>query len=47
MSQKPLPVRDRKVSTGFSLSPAAIRILDSVRGKLSRSAYIEKLIREA
>lgn len=46
MSRKAIPLSDRKVSTAFSLSPTAIRILDRVRGKLSRSACVENLIRD-
>lgn len=46
MGRLPIPVLERKLNTAFTLSPKAIDILDHVRGKNSRSAYVESLIQK-
>lgn|GEM_PF-3632386 len=43
--RRSISTKIKKISTGFSLSPAALRILDAKRGNDTRSAYVEKLIR--
>lgn len=44
MGRPPIPVIERKMNTAFTLSPNTIDILDKVRGRKSRSAYVENLL---
>lgn len=44
MGRPPIPASERKMNTAFTLSPRAIDILDRIRGKTSRSEYVEILI---
>jgi len=44
--RRSISTKIKKISTGFSLSPTALRILDRLRGEETRSACVEKLIRE-
>lgn len=44
MGRPPIPVLEKKVNTAFTLSRDSIDILDRVRGKTSRSSYVEALL---
>lgn len=46
MGRPPIPVLERKMNTAFTLSPDTIITLDRVRGKNSRSAYVDSLIQK-
>jgi hypothetical protein len=46
MGRNTIPVSDKKITTGLSLNPSTIKIIDENRGQTSRSVFIDELIVE-